>query len=175
MINILLKNISIMLIISMVEKVYYSYEMLDKLCRDNGETIRKEFNPDVILAIGGGGLIPARILRNSIDVPIYVITMSTYDENNVSIEEPRIIQWMDFSILRNKRILIVDEVDDTRKTLKYLVEKLIKEDNLLSDNLGFFVLQNKKKNKTIELNELDIGYYKSGENVEDKWIEYPWE
>jgi uncharacterized protein len=101
--------------------------------------------------------------------------MSTYDENNVSIEEPRIIQWMDFSILRNKRILIVDEVDDTRKTLKYLVEKLTKEENLLRNNLGFFVLQNKKKNKTIELNELDIGYYKSGENVEDKWIEYPWE
>jgi hypothetical protein len=53
MIDILLKNISIMLIISMVEKVYYSYETLDKLCRDNGETIKKEFNPDVILAIGG--------------------------------------------------------------------------------------------------------------------------
>ena len=34
----------------------------------------------------------------------------------------QIIQWVDLDLIKGKNILIVDEVDDTRKTLKYLIE-----------------------------------------------------
>ena len=159
----------------MAEKLFYSYNDIHNICVEKATLINKEFVPDVILAIGGGGLIPARILRSKIDIPIYVVTLSTYDENNNPINEPRIIQWADFSELKNKRILIVDEVDDTRKTLKYLIDKLINEEKLHSENLGIFVLHNKKKDKQITLNNLNISYYISGKIVEDKWIVYPWE
>lgn len=159
----------------MVEKLYYRYEQMHDLCRNSSNKLINDFNPEVILAIGGGGLIPARMLRSSIDVPIYVVSLSAYDENDNPINEPRIVQWMDFENIRNKRILIVDEVDDTRKTLKYLVNKLVNDEQINRGNLGIFVLQNKLKDKEIELNELEIGYYNSGENVEDIWIVYPWE
>ena len=159
----------------MAEKLFYSYNDIHNICVEKAQMISNDFVPDVILAIGGGGLIPARILRSKIDIPIYVVTLSTYDENNNPINEPRIIQWADFSELKNKRILIVDEVDDTRKTLKYLIDKLINEEKLHSENLGIFVLHNKKKDKQITLNNLNISYYISGKIVEDKWIVYPWE
>lgn len=157
------------------EKVYYSYQNIDASCRKSGELIRDSFKPDVILAIGGGGLIPARILRTKLNIPIYVVSLSTYDENDNPIEEPRIVQWMDFSEFKNKRILIVDEVDDTRKTLKFLVDKLTKEEGLFSTNLGIFVIHNKLKKKEIDYKQLNIDYYHSSLDVEDNWIVYPWD
>jgi len=159
----------------MVEKLYYRYEQMHNLCINSSNQLINDFNPEVILAIGGGGLIPARMLRSSINVPIYVVSLSAYDENNNSLNEPQIVQWTDFENIRNKRILIVDEVDDTRKTLKYLVNKLVNEEQINRENLGIFVLHNKLKVKEIDLNDLDVGYYNSGENVEDLWIVYPWE
>tara|TARA_B110000967_G_scaffold132026_1_gene134798 strand:+ start:714 stop:869 length:156 start_codon:yes stop_codon:yes gene_type:complete len=35
---------------------------------------------DIVIAIGGGGLIPSRIIRNYINKPIYVVTVSLYDD-----------------------------------------------------------------------------------------------
>ena len=159
----------------MVEKLYYSYTELHNLCKTSSNQLINDFNPDVILAIGGGGLIPARMLRSKLKIPIYVVSLSVYDEEDNSLNEPRIVQWTDFENLRNKRILIVDEVDDTRKTLKYLVDKLVNQEQINRENLGIFVLHNKLKVKEIGLNELDICYYNSGKNVEDLWIVYPWE
>ena len=75
----------------MIEKVYYSYDEIDSICRKSADHIIKSFKPDLILAIGGGGLIPARILRSELNVPIYVISLSTYNENNKPIDEPRIV------------------------------------------------------------------------------------
>ena len=159
----------------MVEKVYYRYDQLHDLCKNSSNQLINDFNPDVILAIGGGGLIPARMLRSKLKIPIYVVSLSAYDDEDNSLNEPKIVQWMDFESIRNKRILIVDEVDDTRKTLKYLVNKLVNEEQINRENLGIFVLHNKLKTKEIEITDLDIGFYNSGENVEDLWIVYPWE
>ena len=156
-------------------KLYYSYDDIDKLCCKKTKEIKSEFNPDLILAIGGGGLIPARMMRSDLKIPIYVVSLTSYDENDKKLDTLKTIQWMDFSQIKDKRILIVDEVDDTRKTLKYLIDKLINEEKLHSENLGIFVLHNKKKDKQITLNNLNISYYISGKIVEDKWIVYPWE
>ena len=159
----------------MVDKIKYSYYEIHQLCMNNGPKLKRDFKPDVILAIGGGGLIPARILRNSLNVPIYVVSLSTYDEENNPIDVPRVIQWMDFSELKNKKILIVDEVDDTRKTLEFVINKLTIEEKINDLNLGVFVLHNKLKSKTINRHDLNISYYCSGQNVDDIWIVYPWD
>jgi uncharacterized protein len=159
----------------MVEKIYYSYSDLHILCKEKAHEILTEFKPEVILAIGGGGLIPARMMRSSLNIPIYVVSLCAYDENDIPIKEPRVMQWMDFSLIRDKRILVIDEVDDTRKTLKYLVNKLTTEEQINRENLGFFVLHNKVKDKEISLNDLNIVYYKCGKLVNDSWIVYPWE
>ncbi len=42
----------------------------------------KNFKPDYIVAIAGGGLIPARILRTFINVPIISVTISFYNDKN---------------------------------------------------------------------------------------------
>jgi uncharacterized protein len=108
------------------------------MCQDSAKRIIEEFNPNLMIAIGGGGFVPARILRTflktpgSKNIPIVAIGLSLYEDipqNDGHEEEAGVeiirTQWLDFSTigvqdLIGKRILIVDEVDDTRTVLSPL-------------------------------------------------------
>ena len=129
----------------------------------------KNFKPDQIVAVAGGGLIPARLLRTFINVPIISVTISFYNEKDQIMDIPKILQWVDKQTIKDKNILIVDEVDDTRKTLSYLVEFF----NQNSKNLGVFVVNNKIKKKVYNLPN-DVMYIACRENT-DIWINYPWD
>ena len=99
-----------------MEKLHYSYSDIHNLVKE-GSLRLKNFKPDYIVYIAGGGLIPARMLRTFINVPIISLTISFYNENNQILDVPKILQWVDKETIKGKNILIVDEVDDTRKTL----------------------------------------------------------
>ena len=155
-----------------MEKIYYSYDNIHNLIFKNKQKVI-DYKPELIIAIGGGGLIPARILRTFYNIPIYVVTLSLYDNDKIK-DTIKIVQWIDEKInLNNKKILIVDEVDDTRKTLEFCIRslKLINKAN----KIGVFVLQNKVKQKAVELDEKENINYISCEDIEDKWVVYPWD
>ncbi|RPA97810.1 PRTase-like protein [Choiromyces venosus 120613-1] len=155
------------------------------------------------ISIGGGGYVPARILRSflktpgSPNIPIQAIGLSLYEklakegpEEEIGTKVTR-TQWLDFTSLANtdligKNILIVDEVDDTRTTLQYAVQELSKDVQLQAEKLGgnqpktnffIFVLQNKDKSKRGKLPEdmIKEGRYLAAETVGDVWYCYPWE
>ena len=50
------------------DRVYFSYNQIHKILYSMKDKISKEFKPDVILAIGGGGYLPARVLRTFLKV-----------------------------------------------------------------------------------------------------------
>ena len=151
----------------MSEKLFFSYDNIHNIIVSKMEQV-KLFNPDYILAIGGGGLIPARIIRSIIEKPILVITVASYDDEIMK-DDIKIVQWINDN-LKDKKVLIVDEIDDTRRTLNFCVNKL-KLSNF-ANNLGIFVVHNKIKEKCINFNNLE---YISGEDIEDKWVVYPWD
>jgi len=151
----------------------FSYQDIHTLCRNSSDEIKTQYNPDLILAVSGGGLIPARILRTYINVPIVCVSMYSYDDDSNTQRDIIVDQWVDLSQHKNSKILIVDEVDDTRNTLHFLVEKLINEENIESKNLGVFVVHNKIKKKVTD--NLNVSYYKEGEEINDVWITYPWD
>lgn len=150
-----------------MDKIYYTYQDITNLIENNVSKI-KEYNPDYIIAIGGGGLIPARIIRNYINKPIYVVTLSSYD-NQSQKGNIKVIQWVDLD-LKDKKVVIIDEIDDTRKTLHYCIQRLKLVNN--ANNIGVFVLQNKIKSKTGDISDIT---YMSCETIEDKWVVYPWD
>jgi hypoxanthine phosphoribosyltransferase len=117
-----------------------------KLCQESAPHILSTFKPQLMIAIGGGGYVPARILRSflkqpgSPNIPIQAIGLSLYESlstTDAQVEEPGTkvtrTQWLDLSSLGEmadlvgKRVLIVDEVDDTRTTLEYAVKELEKD------------------------------------------------
>lgn len=151
----------------MSEKLFFSYDNIHNIIVSKMDQV-KLFDPDYILAIGGGGLIPARIIRSIIEKPILVITVASYDDE-VMKDDIKIVQWINDN-LKDKKVLIVDEIDDTRRTLHFCVNKLKLSNN--ANNIGIFVVHNKIKNKCITFNNLE---YISGEDIEDKWVVYPWD
>lgn len=186
----------------MPQKVYVTYNQVHKLCQTSAERILDVFRPQLMIAIGGGGYVPARILRSFLkrpgepNIPIQAIGLSLYedlgrgDPEEVPGTKVTRTQWLDLSSLEmnnliGKDILIVDEVDDTRTTLEYAVRELQKDVETAQKQLGredektnffVFVLHNKNKAKKGQLPEdMMEKYYHASLTTEDVWICYPWE
>ncbi|EHK43795.1 uncharacterized protein TrAtP1_008211 [Trichoderma atroviride] len=186
----------------MVEKLYVTYNDVHKLCQQAAPKILEDFKPQLMIAIGGGGYVPARILRSflkqpgSPNIPIQAIGLSLYESLGSSeVEEIGTkvtrTQWLDLSALGEmgnlvgKRVLIVDEVDDTRTTLEYAVKELEKDVEEARQKIGpdapkaefsIFVLHNKDKPKKGQLpDEMVNSRYIAAVTCGDAWINYPWE
>ncbi|THH10736.1 hypothetical protein EW145_g1123 [Phellinidium pouzarii] len=158
------------------------------------------WKPDLLIAIGGGGFFPARVMRTFLkdpetkkNIPIYAIGLSLYEAlpgttaEQIGNEVIR-TQWLGSEgakVLLGRRALIVDEVDDSRKTLHYAVKELkadvekellaLPEDQRDAARTQFsvFVVHNKLKEKAGNFPD-DLPYF-PGEEVPDYWLDYPWE
>lgn len=174
-----------------------------KLCQDAAPRILNDFQPNLMIAIGGGGYVPARMLRSFLkqtgaaNIPIQAIGLSLYEQlgTDSQVEKPGTkvtrTQWLDLTSLEmgnliGKNVLIVDEVDDTRTTLEYAVKELQKDVDAAAKQAGregettkfsIFVLHNKDKVKKGTLPEEMIANnrYLAARTVPDVWICYPWE
>ena len=128
----------------------------------------------LLWAIGGGGFIPARMLRCFLEIPIYAVTTAYYDSDNEGqvTEEIKKVQWLDPvpEVLEGKNVLVVDEVDDSRVTMEFCLNEFLKEK---FNTVGVAVLHEKIKAKTGKIPD-GIPYF-SGLTVEDLWINYPWD
>jgi uncharacterized protein len=58
-------------------------------------------------------------------VPIINFGIKYYDSKNNLTQTPIIYQDIIKEQINNKKILLVDEIDDTRTTLKYALQKII--------------------------------------------------
>lgn len=158
----------------MAEKFYVSYNTVHKLIKGLAEKITNDgFDPDVIVAIGSGGFIPARIIKTFINRPIYAVGISYYGVDHKHRTHPTKIQWIDEvqEQLRGKKVLLIDEVDDTRATLAYCVGELL---SYKPEEIAVLVLHNKVKKKDVEFPQEIKRYYPALE-IPDLWIKYPWD
>ena len=155
-------------------KYYLSYAHIHETVRKlAGMIAAAQFDPDVIVAIGTGGFIPARILKTFIPKPILAVGISYYGIDNKPSDTPRTIQWIDEveQKLAGKRVLLVDEVDDSRVTLEYCLRELLRH---RPKEVAVAVLHNKDKEKRGRLPP-EVEKYFAGEVLEDRWICYPWD
>ncbi|KAI1313001.1 hypoxanthine-guanine phosphoribosyltransferase [Mortierella claussenii] len=196
-----------------MSKIHVSYNQIHSMIKETVDSmhLNDDFQPDIMVAIGGGGFIPARILRtflkkkNNKNISIQAIGLSLYedleiwkaahkDDETPIASEPEVIktQWLNFdsseTSLIGRNILIVDEVDDTRRTLAYAVRELTKDLEIESAKLraqgkdvpetkiGVFVLHNKLKEKREQLpKEIMDGRYFACKEMPDQWLVYPWD
>ncbi|KAJ2607139.1 hypoxanthine-guanine phosphoribosyltransferase [Coemansia sp. RSA 1365] len=190
-------------------KLYISYNQIHQLIDRAVKNFElgDNYNPDLIIAIGGGGFIPARILRsflkakNGRNIPIQAIGLSLYEElpnadQNGIPEIPGTqvtkTQWLNFGgadtlvSLLGRKILIVDEVDDSRKTLVYAVSELQKDilkqeeqagiaPGSSNTEIGIFVVYNKEKPKGENLSSEIMNRYYPAATTPDRWLCFPWD
>ena len=121
------------------------------------------FNPDMIVGISRGGLVPARIMSDILGIrEIAILGMVFYTGVGEKKDKPLITQELTQDI-NGKNVLLVDDVSDSGKSFdaakKYLLEKGAKEVKTAAIHF-----------KPGSIHEPD--YY---HETTRSWIVYPWE
>ncbi|WP_330927261.1 phosphoribosyltransferase [Candidatus Sororendozoicomonas aggregata] len=164
------------LLMSNMPHYNFTYDTIHNTIRNTAIAIAEHnYEPDYLLAIGGGGLIPARIMRTYINRPILTVSLSRYSDESGSkpANEPVKLQWLETNIdLMGKKVLVIDEVDDERTTLEFTLQHLFESHP--GAEFSVFVVHNKKKEKKGQLPE-HIKHFFVGEEIEDYWINYAWD
>ncbi|OED47205.1 hypothetical protein ACH42_03235 [Endozoicomonas sp. (ex Bugula neritina AB1)] len=159
-----------------MEQYNFSYNDIHQTIADTAQRILNTgYNPDYLLAIGGGGLIPARIMRTYITRPILIVSLSRYSDEvgGKASDQPVKLQWLETHVdLSGKKVLVIDEVDDERTTMEFTLKHLI--DNHPDAEFSAFVVHNKKKKKKGQL-PAELKHFFAGEEIEDHWSNYAWD
>lgn len=164
----------------MTQSVWYRYDDIHRLVHHIAQQIQQSgTHYQAIIAIGGGGFIPARMLRTFLtdffgSLPIYAVSTQYYDSDaqGSALNSIQKIQWLDYVPLdlKTQKVLVVDEVDDSRVTMEFVLNELHKDG---FRDLSVAVIHNKRKIKKGKLPE-NIPYF-SGLDIDDLWINYPWD
>jgi hypothetical protein len=157
-----------------ITKRYFSYNEIHRTVAALAAKIQASgFDPDVTVAIGTGGFIPARILKTFLRKPILTVGVKLYNEANQMGEHPEKVQWIDQveRKLKGKKVLLIDEVDDTCTTLAYCLRELLRHHPA---EIGVAVLHRKDKPKHDRFPP-EIKHYWVGQHLEDIWVVYPWD
>ncbi len=118
---------------------------------------------EIVYAILKGGVIPARIIADALGVEeVGVIGIKFYKKPGETKDKPVIFHPPTINV-SNKRVLLVDDIVDTGKTLQLAIEELYRYGASKVTTASLYV----KPWATISP---DI-YYKTT----SKWIVFPWE
>jgi len=106
--------------------VHATWGDIERLCEKVAKQIKRSgFRPQVIVAVSRGGLPPARIISDILDVDdVASITIRYYKSVGRTREEPEIICPLNADVA-GKKVLIVDDVADTGHSLQVAKEHVL--------------------------------------------------
>ncbi len=123
----------------------------------------QQFQPDIIIGIAKGGIIPARILSDLIETPqLASLQIEFYLDIAQPTVEPTLKQPLTVAI-KNKKTLIVDDIADTGKSLK-LAQTHIQEQGA-----------SETKTATLYFKPQSITKPDFYEKQTNNWVVFPWE
>lgn len=139
-----------------------SWSKIERMCKKLAEKI-KDYNPDWLIGISRGGLIPVRLLSDYLNISnVAIIRIEFYKTINQTSDFPQITQPLQVDV-KDKKILVVDDVVDTGMSIAVAKEHIkragAKEVRVAS--LHYKPKSNLKPDYFIEETE--------------SWIVYPWE
>lgn len=178
----------------MSRKVFYKestvrgwvHEIVRSMARD-------EWRPDYVVGLTRGGLVPATMLSHYLEVPMETLKVSLRDDNNgpesnlwmaedafgYVPEHDKILADFDYSIVA-KKILIVDDINDSGATLNWIrgdwqsgcLPNHPRWDDVWGNNVRFAVLIN---NNASEFKTVDYAGMNINKLDDPVWCVFPWE
>ncbi|MDO5722744.1 MAG: phosphoribosyltransferase [Actinomycetaceae bacterium] len=137
------------------------------------QVVNSGWMPDLIVAVARGGLLPAGAISYAMGVKaIGTMNVEFYTDIAETLPEPVLLPpLMDVSALDGKRVLVVDDVADSGKTLKMVMD-LIRERGLSLDG-----------ETTVRVDAKCAVIYEKSRSIikpdfvwkhTDLWINFPW-
>ena len=157
-----------------MKKIYYTWSDVESQTHEILRQISlSDWRPDYVVGLTRGGLVPANLISQYLEVPMETLKVSLRDD----VEKEHNF-WMAEHAAEGKNILIVDDINDTGATLKWIEQDW--QDSVASadwpkiwnSNVRIAVLIDNESSRyhTIDYSAVDIN-----KAVEDSWIVFPWE
>ncbi len=104
-------------------KLHLTFEDIARQVVELGERVRGDY--DVMLLVTRGGLIPGGLLAYLLGIKnILVAAVQFYDDDGVRGEAPTFLQFPSDPLLHGHRVLVVDEVWDSGRTIQAVTERV---------------------------------------------------
>ena len=161
-----------------MKKVYYTWQDVERQTQEILRQLQRDaWMPDYVVGLTRGGLVPANLISQYLQVPMECLKVSLRDDAS----QPESNLWMAEDAYYEKKILIVDDINDSGATLNW-----IKQDWQSScfpndprwhlvwgNNVRVAVLVDNEASES----ELNINYNAVDLNKaeENSWIVFPWE
>lgn len=152
-----------------MKRVYVSWQDVEQQVQDLLRQIHLDrWQPDYVVGITRGGLLPANLISQYLDVTMHTLKVSLRDaesdcESNL---------WMQEDADRGINILIVDDINDSGATLNW-----IKQDwgNTVrwGDNVRVAVLYDNES--SVSEHTPDYSAQDINKAQDPQWIVFPWE
>lgn len=127
------------------------------------EIVDSGFVPDIVIAIARGGLIPAGAIAYAMGVKASgTLNVEFYSDIEETLPDPVVLEpLLDTDAIVGKRLLVVDDVADSGRTLALVVELLKKH----TDEVKSAVIYTKPRSIVLP----DFSWRET-----DRWINFPW-
>lgn len=148
---------------------YLSWEDAEKSCFNiYSKMAHDKYKPDVVIGLLWGGVVPTRLFVDFIDIQrenVKVIYASLYTGISARNKEVSVIPNYAKGEIEEKKVLIIDDILESGKTMNAALRELIK----LNCEVKTATLIYKSINNAIPPNYYDT------EETGETWIVYPWE
>ena len=138
-------------------------QIYDMLLSQAQKIQHQQYQPDSIIAIAKGGVIPARILSDLLETAqLSTIEIQFYKDIAQPMSEPTLKKPISISV-KGKKILVVDDISDTGKSLK-LAQTPLQEQGALEVRTATLYFKPQSITKP--------DFY---EKQTCNWVVFPWE
>ena len=149
-----------------MNKIHLSWENVERSCLNiYSKMLEDNYSPDMIVGLLWGGVVPTRIFVDLLGVSrsnVRVVYASLYKGIHEQKDNLTILPYYDKSDVENKKILVLDEIWDSGKTMHGVLSDLIKLNcDVTTATLVY-------RSGTVQPNYYDIV-------IKDEYVIFPWE